>query len=114
VKVYLDEDISPEVAVLLRASGVDATSVHEEGRQGLSDREQLQFSAAEGRCLVTRNRNDFILLTREFFERGLPHAGVLILPWTVPPDNFRLVAKKIALYANRIGDSPTDYLFDFV
>jgi predicted nuclease of predicted toxin-antitoxin system len=114
VKVYLDEDISPEVAVHLRLSGVDATSAHEKGRQGLSDREQLQISAAEGRCLVTRNRNDFILLTREFFERGLPHSGVLILPWTVPPDNFRLVAKRIALYVKRLGDSPTEYLFDFV
>lgn len=114
MKVYLDEDISPEVAVLLRSSGVDATSVHEEGRQGLSDREQLQYSAAEGRCLVTRNRNDFILLTREFFERGLPHAGVLILPWTVPPDNFRLIAKRIGLYIKGTGDSSTEYLFDFV
>ena len=114
MKGCLDEDISPEVAVLLRSSGVDATSVHEEGRQGLSDREQMQFAAAEGRCLVTRNRNDFILLTREFFERGRPHAGVLILPWTVPPDNFRLAAKRIADYVKRASDSPTEYLFDFV
>jgi len=114
VKICLDEDIAPEVAVILRSLGVDATSVHELGRQGLSDREQLELAAVEGRCLVTRNRNDFIILTREFFEKGLPHAGVLILPWTVPPDNFRLVAKRIVLYAKRAGGSATEYLFDFV
>ncbi len=114
MKVYPDEDISPEVAVILRSLGVDATGAHESGRQGLSDREQLGVSAKEGRCLVTRNRNDFIILTREFFEKGLPHAGVLIVPWTVPPDDFRLIARRIALYAKRIGDSTTEYLFDFV
>ena len=114
MKVYLDEDISPEVAVLLRSMGVDGVSAHEAGNQGLSDREQLEFATAEGRCMVTRNRNDFLLLTREFFGKGLPHAGVLILPWTVPPDRFRLVAKRIALYVRNMGDSPADYLFDFV
>ena len=114
MKVCLDEDIAPEVAVILRSLKLDATSVHESGRQGLSDRVQLELAAAEGRCLVTRNRNDFIILTREFFEKGLPHSGVLILPWTVPPDNFRLVAKRIALYAKRAGGISTEYLFDFV
>lgn len=114
MKICLDEDIAPDVAVILRSLGVDATSVHEAGRHGLSDREQLGHAAAEGRCLVTRNRNDYILLTREFFERGLPHAGVLIVPWTIPPDNFRLIAKRIAAYANRAGDSESGYLFDFI
>ena len=114
MKVCLDEDISPDVAAILRSMGVDATSVHEAGRQAFSDREQLELASAEGRVLVTRNRNDFILLTQEFFSKGLPHAGVLILPWTVPPDNFQLVAKRIAKYVKRAGDSPSEYLFDFV
>lgn len=114
MRVSLDEDISPQVAVILRSMGVDATSVHESGRQGLSDREQLEFASAEGRCFVTRNRNDFLILTREFFGKGLPHAGVLIVPWTISPDDFRRIAKRIALYAKRAGDSETEYLFDFV
>ena len=114
MKICLDEDIAPEVAVILRSLGVDATSVHESGRQGMSDRDQLKLAAAECRCFVTRNRNDFIILTREFFEKGLPHAGVLVVPWTVPPDNFRLAAKRIALYVKRAGGSETEYLFDFV
>ena len=43
MKVCLDEDISPEVAAILRSMGVNATSVHEARRQGLSDREQLEW-----------------------------------------------------------------------
>lgn len=114
MKFCLDEDISPRIAIILRSMAVDAISVHETGRQGISDRKQLEFSAAEGRCLVTRNRNDFLLLTREFFEKGLPHAGVLVTPWTIPPDDFRRIAKRIVQYAKRAGDSSTAYLFDFV
>lgn len=114
MKICLDEDICPDVAVMLRSMGVDATSVHEVGRQGLSDREQLEHAADEGRCLVTRHRNDYILLTRAFFERGLPHAGVLIIPWTIPPDDFRRIAKRVAAYVKRAGDSESGYLFDFV
>ncbi|MBI5442514.1 MAG: DUF5615 family PIN-like protein [Deltaproteobacteria bacterium] len=73
MKLLLDEDLSPRISEALRRAGVDAVSVHELGRQGLSDREQLAYASAEDRCLVTRNRNDFLLLTREFFDRGEPH-----------------------------------------
>lgn len=114
MRLLLDEDLSPEIAVRLRRMGVDANSVHEIGRQGRSDREQLEYASAEGRCFVTRNRNDFILFTREFFEKGKLHCGVLIVPWTLPPDNFTRIAKALKRYAVRYGDSTTEYLFDYV
>lgn len=114
MKLLLDEDLSREIAVRLRKMEVDSVSVHEISRQGRSDREQLEYAAAEGRCIVTRNRNDFILLTREFFEKGKPHYGVLIVPWTLPPDNFTRIARAIRQYVKRYGNAPTEFLFDYV
>jgi hypothetical protein len=114
VKLILDEDLSPAIALRLRRLGIDALSVHNTDRRGLSDREQLTRAASEGRCLVTRNRNDFILLTREFFERGAAHMGVLVVPWTLAPDQPNLIAGRIARYVRRHGPGATEFLFDFV
>jgi predicted nuclease of predicted toxin-antitoxin system len=46
VKLYLDEDISPKVSVILKKKGMDAVSAHETGMLEASDDEQLAFSAA--------------------------------------------------------------------
>jgi predicted nuclease of predicted toxin-antitoxin system len=84
VRFLLDEDLSPVVAETARGLGLDAVSVHECDRRGLSDEEQLELAAREERVLVTRNRDDFILLTLEAFRTGKPHAGALIVPRSLP------------------------------
>ena len=68
MRFVLDEDLSPVVAETARGLGLDAVSGHEIGRRGLDDRQQLELSAADGRASVTRNRDDFILLTLEAFR----------------------------------------------
>jgi hypothetical protein len=100
VKFYLDEDLSPKIGEILRKSGIDALSAHEAGMCEVSDQRQLDFAAAEKRCLVTRNRDDFIRLTVQFFNDQRPHRGVLIVPYTLPGDQFPRIASLIKKFSS--------------
>ena len=114
MKFYLDEDLSPKIARLLRDRGVDASSAHETGAGGRSDFEQLEAAGAEGRCLVTRNRNDFIRLTLQFYAEGRAHRGVLIVPSSLPNDRFGAIARALRQYAiDRVEGLPS-YTVDFL
>jgi predicted nuclease of predicted toxin-antitoxin system len=83
-RFLLDEDLNPTAAEVARGLGLDVVSVHEIDRLGLSDEEHLRFAATEGRIFVTRNRDDFLALTTEFYRRGNPHHGVLIVTAGLP------------------------------
>ena len=93
MKYYLDEDLSPRVAEILRRSGCPARGTQEAGNRGLGDEDQLEYAARIGHALVTRNRDDFITLTAQFFAESRPHAGVVVLPHTIPADNPARLAR---------------------
>jgi predicted nuclease of predicted toxin-antitoxin system len=114
VKYYLDEDLSPNIAELLRKQGVDCISAHEVGMLQASDAEQLKFAARNRRCLLTRNRDDFIRLTVQFFNEHLPHYGVLVIPNTIPGDQFSRRADVIAGYARIHLRGMQSYTIDFL
>jgi predicted nuclease of predicted toxin-antitoxin system len=76
-RFLLDEDLSYRVAVGLRQRDVDAISVHELGRRGLSDEDQLVLASSEGRVLVTYNRADFQVLDGQWRLQGRRHPGIL-------------------------------------
>ncbi len=114
MKYYLDEDLSPKIAELLRAQNVNATSAYEADARGLSDEEQLQRAAQDGRCLVTRNRDDFIRLTLRWFNEQRPHCGVLVVPSSIPADRFAAMAEGLAEYARRRPQGMEAYTVDFL
>ena len=114
MKFYLDEDLSPRIAELLRKRGVDCKSAHEIGMVQATDLEQLILAARKKRCLVTKNRDDFVQLTVQFFNDHLSHSGVLIIPHTIPGDQFALIAKALAAYARRHPKGMQPYTIDFL
>jgi hypothetical protein len=112
----LDEDVHPEVAAVARGLGLDVRSVHEIGRRGFSDFDQLRLAAADRRIVVTRNRDDFITLTVESFRAGDPHHGVLILPHTLPNADPARAAHALAAWHRRwepVGH-PGAYFIEFI
>ena len=114
MKFYLDEDLSPKIADILRKNGVDALSAHEIGALESSDLQQLVFTGKEKRCLVFRNRDDFIKLTIRFFNDHRPHHGIVIIPYTIPGDQFSRMAVLLKTFASNHSAGLAPYTIAFL
>ena len=83
MRAILDEQLSPQIAVLLRQAGYDVDAVA--GREdlvGRSDRIVLEVACSEGRAMATSNIKDFRPLAAERLAQGRVHAGLILLPST--------------------------------
>ena len=96
MKLYLDEDLSPAIAELLRRRGMDATSAQEIGKTQLSDRAQLEYAIREGRAIVTANVVDFIQLAHEAIASNKQHSGIVLIPSRFRRDEFQAIADAIS------------------
>jgi hypothetical protein len=116
LKFYIDEDISPKIAEILRDNNIDAVSAHEVGRSGtgITDEEQLAYASTEGRCLVTYNGRHYITLTGKFFEKEWKHAGIVIIPSSMPSDNFGMISKALIEYVGQHKKGVPSYMCDFL
>jgi predicted nuclease of predicted toxin-antitoxin system len=116
VRYLVDEDIPADVALIARNLGLDSVSVHEIHRRGFSDEEQLEFATAEGRIVVTRNRNDFLRLVMAAFQAGLPSPGALVVSRSLPNTHPAAIAhtlKRWHDFQSESGD-PGLCIFDFL
>ena len=95
MKVYLDEDLSPSIAVLLRQRGVDATSAHDVGNSQLGDRAQLEYAAREGRAIISGNVVDFLRLAHNAVAANIAHAGIVLVPASFRGDEYQELADAI-------------------
>lgn len=83
MRVLLDEQLSPQIAVLLRHAGYDVLAVVDrDDLLGCSDKIVFEIASSEGRALVTNNIKDFRPLAAEWHARGRTHPGLILLPST--------------------------------
>ena len=101
MKFYLDADLSPKIAELLRRGGFDAVSALELQKDQSPDREQLDFATREGRCLVTKNTRDFAAISQEAVRQQIPHAGIILCPPSIRGSEFRAIADALIQVADR-------------
>jgi predicted nuclease of predicted toxin-antitoxin system len=78
IRLLLDEDVHAALAQALRKRGYDVIHIQELQRKGFSDREQLEFGISQGRCLISFNVRDFVLLHNEFVTNNQDHCGILV------------------------------------
>lgn len=109
MRFFLDEDLSDEVARIARNLGLDVCSVHEVGRRGLDDDEQFIYAAENGMIMVTRNRNDYLILNEEFRRAQRPSCGLLIVPTRLPGDRPARVAHALACWAEQKRSTPESF-----
>jgi hypothetical protein len=95
VTFYLDENLSPRIAEILRARGLDVVSAHEVGNTRLDDRSQLRFAAGAHRAIVTCDIRDFTELTGEFIAANLEHAGIVLVPPTFRTEDFAAIVNAV-------------------
>ena len=81
MKVLLDEQLSPQIARLLRERGLDAQAIVE--RTDLPhapDHEVIEIASREQRAVMTNNVKDFRPLAAERIANGRGHAGLILHP----------------------------------
>lgn len=99
MRFYLDQNLSPVITAIASAQGMDVTDWQESGMEGRSDREQLDYAAREGRCIVTTDKVDFMLVDAQYRREGRSHAGILRLSRQVWPSEYSLFVAGLARFA---------------
>ena len=102
----LDEQLSPQIAMLLRKAGYDVDAVADrEDLVGRNDRLILEAACREGRAVVTNNVKEFRPLAAEWLAQGRVHAGLILLPSTRTRSRHA-IASVAAAIENVLRDHP--------
>lgn len=81
MKALLDEQLSPQIATLLRRDGLDVDAVADRpGLAGRSDRFIFEVACSEGRAVITSNIKDFRPLAAQWLAEGRVHSGLILVP----------------------------------
>src|SRR5437899_4004994 len=78
--VYLDDcSDSDRLVAFLAAAGHGVENPRSARTAGSLDPEHLEYAAAYGLALITRNARDFRLLHAEWQSQGRSHSGILLV-----------------------------------
>lgn len=77
-KLYLNEHISPRLAIQLRKHGFDAISSQEAKLLSSSDDEQFAFAVSEQRSILTFNHSDYVSRHENYLRTGKEHWGIIL------------------------------------
>jgi predicted nuclease of predicted toxin-antitoxin system len=98
VRAILDEQLSPQITVLLRKADHDVDAVADrDDLVGRSDRFILEVACREERAVVTNNIKDFRPLAAEWLAQGRVHAGLILLPSTTTRSRNAIAAVASAI-----------------
>jgi predicted nuclease of predicted toxin-antitoxin system len=78
IKLYIDEDVTNELAVALRDRGFEAESAADAGLLNADDDAQLAHAAANNMALLTYNVQDYPALGQQYSEEGRSHSGIVV------------------------------------
>lgn len=68
IKLYLDEDVRPLLAKIMRYRGYDVVSAVEKNFTGLTDEEQIFQAIREQRAILSHNIKDFVKLHHKYWK----------------------------------------------
>jgi len=97
IKLYLDEDVDPLLAPVLRERGIDCLSTRDAQNLGHSDVQQLTVATDQGRVMLTFNVKDFLRLAKELVDSSRHHSGIIVsdhLP-------FRVLLRRVLVLVQR-------------
>jgi hypothetical protein len=90
-RFYLDEDVPHGTADIGASLGLDIVAARDaQPNLPQDDLTHLLSAGKDSRIMVTYNRNDFLVATRDAFMANAPHAGLLILTRKLPRDSARV------------------------
>ena len=108
IKLLLDEDTHLALASALRSRGYDAAHVREEERLGLDDLSQLEFAVRSGRCFLTFNVGEFVILHGQFVKTGREHFGIIV---SAQKSIGRLLREVLAFLQSHSSEETLNQLF---
>ena len=98
MKLFIDECLSPQLALRLNATGLhDAVHPLHVGRRGEPDHRVLERCIAEDRVIVTQNARDF----RRLVGKTELHPGLIILPALDREGTWKLLESALAFIRER-------------